>query len=102
MLALSFDDASGGDVEQVTKLRLTCRRFCENSSHLLMYFVKVAMTPLSIAHLTDVSRNQISKGIRCVKISLGRVDSNTGYSKRGWEIFRQQPLQKTRVLCIFP
>ena len=54
---LAFYDFSGGNVEQVKKLRLTCKRFCENSSHLLMFYVKVEMTSESLAHLDEVSRH---------------------------------------------
>lgn len=48
---LDFFDHRTGDVKQVKNLRLTCRRFCDASSHLLMYYVKVEMTPQSIAYL---------------------------------------------------
>jgi len=73
MYKLFFFDFSQGDVAQVKNLRLTCRRFCDNSSHLLMVYVKVAMTPQSLARLDEVSRHPtISKGIRAIKIPLGR------------------------------
>lgn len=62
-----------GDVKQVKKLRLTCRRFCTTSSHLLMFYVKVNLTSESLALLDKVSRHPtISKGIRAIKICLGR------------------------------
>lgn len=73
-----FYDMNGGDVKQVKKLRLTCRRFCATSSHLLMFYVNVDMNSQSLAHLDEVSRHPtISKGIRAIKICLGRhFDSN--------------------------
>lgn len=72
MLEFDVFDYSGGDVEQVKDLRLTCRRFCATSSHLLMFYVKVDLTPKSLAHLDRVSQHPtISKGIRAVKICLG-------------------------------
>lgn len=70
----NFDDCDDGgdDVEQVKDLRLTCRRFCATSSHLLMFYVKVDLTPESLAHLDRVSQHPtISKGIRAVKVCLG-------------------------------
>lgn len=78
MFELDFFDMGRGDVAQVKNLRLTCRRFCDNSSHLLMFYVKVDMTPQSISHLNEVSQHPtISKGIRAVQIPLGRhFDAN--------------------------
>lgn len=62
-----------GNVAQVKNLRLTCRRFCDHSSHLLKYHVAIGITPQSLAHLEEVSRHPtISKGIRLVRIYLGR------------------------------
>lgn len=73
MHELAFYDMNGGDVEQVKKLRLTCRHFCATSSHLLMFYVNVGMNSQSLAHLDEVSRHPtISKGIRAIKICLGR------------------------------
>ncbi|KAG6367559.1 hypothetical protein INS49_001752 [Diaporthe citri] len=52
---------------------LQSRRFCATSSHLLMIHVKVDMTPQSLARLDRISRHStISKGIRAIKICLGR------------------------------
>lgn len=61
------------DVEQIKNLRLTCSHFCATSSHLLMSYVTVDMTAQSLAHLDRVSQHPtISKGIRTIKICLGR------------------------------
>lgn len=70
---LAFYELNRCNVAQIKKLRLTCRRFCATSSHLLMFDVTVDMTAQSLAHLDRVSRHPtISKGIRTIKICLGR------------------------------
>lgn len=51
MFDLFFLEFRTGDIELVKNLRLTCKRFCDTSSHLLKYYVKVEMTPQSIAYL---------------------------------------------------
>lgn len=57
----------------VQGLRLTCRRFCDNSSHLLIPCVTVDLTAQSLDLLEKLSRHPtISKGIRGVKVHLGR------------------------------
>lgn len=62
-----------GDVEQIKKLRLTCRALSLASSHLLKYSVKVEMTQQSISRLEEVSRHSdVKRGIRVVKLCLGR------------------------------
>lgn len=61
------------NVEQIKNLRLTCSQFCATSSHLLMSDITVDMTAQSLAHLDRVSRHPtISKGIRTIRICLGR------------------------------
>jgi len=73
---LYFFDWNGADVAQVKHLRLTCRRFCDTSSHLLLRCIKVSMTLTSIAHLEEVSRHPtISKGIRAINVILSYYDS---------------------------
>lgn len=72
MYKLAFYELDSGNVEQIKKLRLTCKRFCATSSHLLMLTVTVSMNAQSLAHLDRVSRHPtISKGIRTIKICLG-------------------------------
>lgn len=85
----------GGDVEQIKKLRLTCRRFCVTSSHLLMFYAKVDMTSQSLAHLDEVSRHPtISKGIRAVKICLGRhFDPDIARDTRAFALYQGTKLR---------
>lgn len=67
-----FYNIARGDVAQVKNLRLTCRRFCHTSSHLLMNSIRIGMTPQSVAYLDEVSRHPtISKGIRTIRLALG-------------------------------
>jgi hypothetical protein len=70
-LYYSIDDSSqaGKSRRQIGMIRLTCRRFNENSGHLLLDHVDVAMNPESIAHLEEVSKHPlISKGIRALRV----------------------------------
>ncbi|KAL1851039.1 hypothetical protein Daus18300_012710 [Diaporthe australafricana] len=108
MYELAFFDMHPGDVKQIQKLRLTCKRFCETSSHLLMFYVKINLTPESLAHLDQVAQHPlISKGIRALKVCLGRhFDSDIAHDIRafaqyqatrlrshieGWEMIVQHP-----------
>lgn len=57
------------DIESVKSMRLTCRRFCDASSHLLLPVLRVSITTTSLAHLDEVSRHpSISKGVRSLNI----------------------------------
>ncbi|KAH6656583.1 hypothetical protein BKA67DRAFT_654911 [Truncatella angustata] len=60
-----------GNCEDIKNIRLTCRRFCETSSHLLMNCVYVDFTTASIVRLTEVSEHPlISRGIRSVQVNV--------------------------------
>jgi hypothetical protein len=66
-----FSDMMPGDIRQIKHLRLTCHRFRDTSSHLLLRHVTVDLTPASIARLEDISRHPtISKGVIAVGIVL--------------------------------
>lgn len=102
---LAFDDfieiddddyLSEPNVEQVKQLRLTCRRFCANSSHLLKRHVKVEMTPKSLARLDEISRHPtISKGIRCIEICIGRhFDAEIAYDFRAFARFQGDNMRR--------
>lgn len=84
------------DIRQVKKLRLTCRRFCATSSHLLMLYVQVDMSPKSLARLDEVSRHPtISKGIRRVEICLGRhFDADIAYDLRAFARYQGARLRR--------
>lgn len=59
----------------IKNLRLTCWRFCNTSSHLLLPFVRVELKQASVEHLNTVSRHPtISKGVRAVRVVLDYYD----------------------------
>lgn len=58
-------------VKDIKNIRLTCRRFCNTSSHLLLRHIDVAMSPSSLAHLEEVACHPLlSKGILAVRVHL--------------------------------
>lgn len=64
-----FDHAA--DSADIRNIRLTCRRFCGTSSHLLLDCLNVRLTPASLARAQEISCHPtISKGIRVLHISL--------------------------------
>ncbi|CAJ2503687.1 Uu.00g110810.m01.CDS01 [Anthostomella pinea] len=89
-----FDPTIG--VRDVQNLRLTCRRFCEASSHLLIHTVCVAMEPQSVSRLGLIAAHpSISKGVRRIKVLLHYYHSQLAgdfrrffhYCKAGIETF---------------
>lgn len=53
----------------VKDIRLTCRRFCDASSHLLVHFLRVEMTRESLARFREISRHPtIRKGVQAVRV----------------------------------
>lgn len=55
----------------VINFRMTCKRFCDIASHLLVRSVKVNFTEASISHLEEISEHPtISKGIQVVEVYL--------------------------------
>jgi len=72
--ALSFRTANGPSymTRYIQNVRLTCRRFCATSSHLLIDYVGLTLEPKSLARLVKISQHPtISKGVRgfCVDLS---------------------------------
>lgn len=58
------------NMETIQNARLTCRRFCDNSSHLLVPYLYVSPTPSSLKRLEQVtSHPSISRGLCLLKIS---------------------------------
>ncbi|ROW14307.1 hypothetical protein VPNG_03984 [Cytospora leucostoma] len=56
-------------------VRLTCRRFCDTSSHLLLDRVTVCMTPRSLQRFEAISRHPtISRGVLGVQFNLSYYD----------------------------
>ncbi|KIN05432.1 hypothetical protein OIDMADRAFT_101997 [Oidiodendron maius Zn] len=65
------DFGNWGTVKDIKNIRLTCRRFCNTSSHLLLRHIDVAMSPSSLAHLEEVACHPLlSKGIQAVRVHL--------------------------------
>lgn len=71
------------DSADIRNIRLTCRRFCSTSSHLLLDCLDVCLTAASLARAQEISCHPtISKGIRVLHISLRcnrRLPSFLGY-----------------------
>ena len=67
----------GGYQKKVIKsIRLTCQRFRDFSSHLLLPLVNVALNASSISRLEQISRHpSISKGVRRIQVVLDYFDS---------------------------
>ena len=73
---LRIRDWPRGEYESGTKTiqscRLTCRRFCEVSSGLLVRLVRVSYRLSSVSRLKDISHHPIiSRGVRAIQIDLG-------------------------------
>lgn len=75
LLMKIFEDTIGpiswvlDPVAAIKSLRLTCRRFCDASSHLLLHELDVSVSEHSLEHLIKVSCHPtISKGIRVLRI----------------------------------
>ncbi|KAI0537915.1 hypothetical protein GGR58DRAFT_513427 [Xylaria digitata] len=70
--SLSFPDNNRPPTCDISNIRLSCRRFYNTSSHLLMDFVRLELQPDSLSRLQEISRHPlIRKGIRSVHVSLG-------------------------------
>lgn len=63
--------SDGRNLESIKNIRLTCRRFCDASSHLLLRRVDVALIPGSLARFDRISRHPtFSKSVRAIRIDL--------------------------------
>ncbi|CAJ2505595.1 Uu.00g129890.m01.CDS01 [Anthostomella pinea] len=68
---------------EIKNVRLTCRRFRDTSSHLLIRFVPVEMTPVSLERLEQISRHPtISKGVLAVRVILHFYDEPLAHDFR--------------------
>ncbi|KAI1324481.1 hypothetical protein F5Y16DRAFT_303285 [Xylariaceae sp. FL0255] len=66
-----FSTLSSGDVKTIKNLRLTCRRFHDMSSHLLLYVVDVDLTRASLTQLDLISHHPLlGKGVKIVRINM--------------------------------
>lgn len=62
-------EKNSSDYESIANARLSCRRFCNTSSHLLLTRIDVHLNLSSLAHLDEISRHPtISKGIRSLRV----------------------------------
>lgn len=74
LLMSIFKHAKGGT--KIGNVRLSCRRFRDTSSHLLLDILDVCLTPESLARAQEISRHPtISKGIRTLQIGLCPLSS---------------------------
>ncbi|KAL8997609.1 MAG: hypothetical protein Q9169_003156 [Polycauliona sp. 2 TL-2023] len=63
------------DASDIKNLRLTCWRFWNTSSHLLLRYVRVELNQASLDRLDTISKHPtISKGVRIVRIVLDYFD----------------------------
>jgi hypothetical protein len=70
-------------VKSIQRLRLTCRRFCDASSHLLLHQLQISFTTSSLDRLDEVCRHPtISKGVRALKIDAAFYDPDPAQSLR--------------------
>lgn len=70
-----YDEFPSDGIKDIKSLRLTCRRFCDASSHLLLHRIKISLTTASLEHLDRVSRHPtISKGVRSLRICAALYD----------------------------
>ncbi|KAH8743443.1 hypothetical protein F5883DRAFT_592959 [Diaporthe sp. PMI_573] len=66
---LERDKYPTSGIDNIKTLRLTCRRFSDASSHLLLHHLDVAITTSALEHLERVSQHPtISKGVETLKI----------------------------------
>lgn len=65
----TIDNFPRTGIKDIKSLRLTCKRFSDSSSHLLIHHLDVSLTNWSLERLDKVSRHPtISKGIRSLRI----------------------------------
>lgn len=77
------DEFPRDGIEGIKSLRLTCRRFCDVSSRLLLHRLDVALTNASLNHLDEVSCHPtISKGIRSLRVCAPLYDPTLARSLR--------------------
>ncbi|KAF5716162.1 hypothetical protein FMUND_6505 [Fusarium mundagurra] len=69
------DEPTAARVDDIRSIRLTCRRFCQWASPLLIPEISVCLTETSLERLRNVSRHQlISSGVRSVHVKLPYYD----------------------------
>lgn len=74
---LYLDKGFASNIKTVQSIRLTCRRLCEISSHLLVPYMHITPTLSSLEHVDQVlSHPLISRGLRllCVSVPILEAD----------------------------
>jgi len=94
-----FVEYSANDVaeaqNEVKSLRLTCRRFCTASSHLLLQLAHVEMNPSSLSHFEEISHHKaIRVGIREVRVDSRFYDSVLANDFRAFAVEQVSMLYK--------
>ncbi|KAI0412222.1 hypothetical protein F5X98DRAFT_379969 [Xylaria grammica] len=60
-----------GQLRDIQNVRLTCRQFCNSSSHLLINYVQVGLQSGSLNRLKEIASHPlIRRGVRVVNVSL--------------------------------
>lgn len=68
---LYLDKGFASNIKTIQSIRLTCRRLCEISSHLLVPYMHITPTLSSLEHLDQVlSHPLISRGLRLLCVSV--------------------------------
>ncbi|KAI2613432.1 hypothetical protein GGR54DRAFT_328284 [Hypoxylon sp. NC1633] len=66
-----------GGPKEISNTRLVCKRFHDQSSHLLLPVVTVSMNPSSLARLDEISRHPwIAPGVRSIRVILESYPPN--------------------------
>lgn len=80
---LRFDPDGKHDTESIQNIRLTCRLFCNVSSHLLLPRTKVTINSASVARLEEISQHPIiRKGIQAVRVDLAFISADAAENDR--------------------
>ncbi|KAI0470230.1 hypothetical protein F4859DRAFT_486094 [Xylaria cf. heliscus] len=93
---LYFLDSLSRNTKDVKNLRLTCRRFYETSSHLLLPHIDVYITATSLSRSDEVSRHPyISKGVRAIRLSLSPLyDSLIAHDIRAFATYHASKMHR--------
>ncbi|KAI0018179.1 hypothetical protein F4780DRAFT_752299 [Xylariomycetidae sp. FL0641] len=79
------------ETKGIQHLRLTCKKLCEASSHLLLHSISISLVPSSIQRLCEISQHPlIRQGVRTVRLHL---DLYCPFKAEYWKYF---------ALCIMP
>lgn len=80
------------DTEDIRNVRLTCRRFRDNSSHLLLPYLEVTASPASLDRLSAISNcPSVAKGVLAIRVSLdfyGILDHRK-FARRAEDMLRE-------------